>query len=132
MWEGAPATTNAVERQILDSKQRYPVNIKEAMTRLYFYLKYITASENVHLSYTNSTLENIKKQSKKDKSKEYHMINLLYMDHQIRLQISMAARGTMRMQNSSYNQQKNKSFREHIVDEISHVPVLVIFTWGDF
>ena len=40
------------------------------MTRLYkidksFCLKYIAASENIRLSYTNATLENIKKQSAK-------------------------------------------------------------------
>ena len=68
VWECAPGTTNAVERSNLDSKQSHPVNLKEAMTRVYkidksFCLKYIAASENVRLSYTSMTLQNITKQA---------------------------------------------------------------------
>ena len=97
VWECAPAITNAV-----DSKQRHVVNLKEAMTRLYtvdksFCLKYIAGSENIRLSYTNATLKsNLQRKQISCKSKEYHKINLLCMDHQIRLQISKVARGSVR------------------------------------
>ena len=52
----------------LDSKQKHPVHFKEAMIRSYkldksFCLQYIAASENVRLSYTNATVQSIKKQA---------------------------------------------------------------------
>lgn len=120
VWEGAPATTNAVERQNLDSKQRHPVNIKEAMTRLYkidksFCLKYIAASENVRLSYTNSTLENIKKQSTKKanqrpKQRIPHDKLALHGPPD-----RTSARGTMRLQNSlTTNKKKQKLQRMYL------------------
>ena len=67
VWKNAPSTTNAVERKNLDSKQNHPVHFKEAMITAYkldksFCLQYIAASESVQLSYTNATVQNIKKQ----------------------------------------------------------------------
>ena len=73
VWQYAPSTTNAVERKNLDSKQKHPVHFKETMTKGYkldksFCLQYIAASENVCLSYTNATVQSIKKQAKKGKT----------------------------------------------------------------
>ena len=52
----------------LDSKQKHPVQLKDAMIRAYkfdksFCLRYIAASENVRQSYTNHTAEIIRKQA---------------------------------------------------------------------
>ena len=70
VWASVPSSTNAVERKNLDSKQNHPVHFKAAMVRAYkldksFCLKYIAASENVRLAYTNATLQNIGKQAVK-------------------------------------------------------------------
>ena len=70
VWESAPSTTNAVERKNLDSKKTHPVHFKAAMVSAYkldksFCLKYIAASENVRLSYTNATVQYIRKQAAK-------------------------------------------------------------------
>ena len=68
VWENAPSTKNAVERKNLDSKQKHPVQLKNAMIRAYtfdksFCLRYIDASENVRQSYTNHTAETVRKQA---------------------------------------------------------------------
>ena len=54
----------------LDSKKTHPVHFKAAMVSAYkldksFCLKYIAASENIRLSYTNATVQNIRKQAAK-------------------------------------------------------------------
>ena len=70
IWESPPSTINAVERKNVDSKKTHPVHFRVAMVSAYklnkcFYLKYITTSENVRLSYTNATVQNIRKQAAK-------------------------------------------------------------------
>ena len=64
------STTNAVERKHLDNKKSHPVHFKAATVsayklNTYFCLKYIAAGENVRLSYTNPTVQNISKQAAK-------------------------------------------------------------------
>ena len=68
VWESAPSSTNAVEKN-LDSKKTHPVHFKAAVSAYKldksFCLNYIAASENVRLSYTNATVQYIRKQAAK-------------------------------------------------------------------
>ena len=71
VWECAPATTNAVERSNLDSKQRHVVNLKEAMTKIdkSFCLKYIAASENIRAYECNIKKQSAKKANQRQKQR---------------------------------------------------------------